>query len=147
VITQAVWQNEGRHQAPVDASPAVVNFPKLRGVMESRMLKHTGSALIMRRGQTFAPLGAAPLEHQTAALRRHAGPEAVRLRTSAIVRLKCSFRHSEPLSPQTKRSRLTFGSVSVKVPSPLRNTPRRRRINFIPVSDSKPPSEVYQPRH
>ncbi len=69
----------------------------------------------MGRGQALAALGATPLEHQAATLSRHAGAEAVRLRTPTVVRLKRSLRHSEPLSPQTKRLRLTFERVSVKV--------------------------------
>ncbi len=65
--------------------------------------------------EALAPLRAAPLDDRLSRARRHAGAEAVRLRTPTVVRLKRSLRHSEPLSPQTKRLRLTFERVSVKV--------------------------------
>ncbi len=50
-------------------------------------------ALVMRRREPFAALGAAALDDQAAVLGRHARPKAVRLGAAAIVRLKGSLRH------------------------------------------------------
>jgi hypothetical protein len=50
-------------------------------------------ALVMRRREPLAALGAAALEHQAAILGRHARAKTVRLGTAAVVRLKGSLWH------------------------------------------------------
>jgi hypothetical protein len=69
----------------------------------------------MRRRQTLAALGAPPLQHKAAALRRHACAEAVCLCAPAIVGLESTFRHnSSNFLLQTKVLRLTSNTVCVK---------------------------------
>jgi hypothetical protein len=60
-----------------------------------RLAAHPPAALlnplVMRRGQAFAPLGAAAFEHKLATLRAHAYAEAMSLGAAAVVRLKSPF--------------------------------------------------------
>ena len=50
--------------------------------------------LIMARGQTSTAFRATALNNQSARFGAHANAEAMRLRTTAIIWLKCSFWHS-----------------------------------------------------
>ncbi len=54
---------------------------------------HRPLLLIVRRGEAFAPLCAATLDHKLAAFRAHAHAKAVRFGAAAVVRLKSSLRH------------------------------------------------------
>jgi hypothetical protein len=50
-------------------------------------------ALVMRRTEPLAALGATPLDHQAAVLGRHARAKSVRLGAAVVVRLKGSLWH------------------------------------------------------
>lgn len=60
----------------------------------------------MARGQTLAPLGTAPLEHQTTRLRAHPFTKTVGLRPAAVIRLECSLHNFRLLN---SHSALNFG--------------------------------------
>jgi len=49
-------------------------------------------------GNSLAPFGPAPGDDRPSALGLHTGPEAVRLRSAAAVRLECTFRHEKSLA-------------------------------------------------
>lgn len=70
----------------------------------------------MRRRKTLAALVATALEHQTAGLRAHAEPEAVRLGPATIVRLECALHWSlaSLLDWSRKRGTIPGGQRSVK---------------------------------
>jgi hypothetical protein len=68
----------------------------------------------VRGRKALAALCAAALQDQTAILGGHTGPEAVRLGTTTIVRLKSALGHSYRFSVSNKRVRLSALWKSVK---------------------------------
>jgi len=75
----------------------------------------------MRRSESLAAFGAAPLEDEAAVFGRHARAKTMGLRPSSVVRLKGPLRHSNESPIKTKTLRLIFVTSYVKKPQGSEN--------------------------